>query len=79
MALATGIAWGGVVADLSNEIETSAQGPKRASGDSGSVERYSLQEQIEADRYLAAKSASKRADLGIRIMKTTPPGARDMS
>jgi hypothetical protein len=60
--------------DLKETIRENAQGPKRAQGDSGSVEQHSLAEQIEADRYLASKEAAKRG-LGVRMTKVAPPGA----
>lgn len=37
------------MADLSSDIETNAQGPKAASGDSGSMTQHSLRDQIEID------------------------------
>ena len=45
--------------ELENAIRENAQGPAKASGDSGSVEQHKLSEQIEADRYLASKSAAR--------------------
>jgi hypothetical protein len=61
--------------DLDNAIRENAKGPKRAAGDSGSVEQHSLTEQIEADRYLASKEVAKSKGLGIRVTKLVPPGA----
>jgi len=61
--------------DLSESIAESAKSPKRAQGDSGSVEQHSLTEQIEADRYLASKNAAKSKNSGLRISKLLPPGA----
>ncbi|HPD17791.1 MAG TPA: hypothetical protein PLE19_22875 [Planctomycetota bacterium] len=61
--------------DLDNTIRQNAAGPKRAAGDSGSVEQHSLTEQIEADRYLASKEAAKSKGLGLRVTKLVPPGA----
>jgi len=60
---------------LDNTIRENAAGPKRAAGDSGSVEQHSLRDQIEADRYLASKEAAKSKGLGIRVRKLVPPGA----
>ncbi len=60
--------------DLQQSIQENAQGPKRASGDSGSVEQHSLTEQIEADRYLSSKEAAKKG-LGVRMTRVVPPGA----
>jgi len=61
--------------NLDNAIRENATGPKRAAGDSGSVEQHSLTEQIEVDRYLASKEAAKSKGLGIRMSKLVPPGA----
>ncbi|HRX87719.1 MAG TPA: hypothetical protein P5572_22050 [Phycisphaerae bacterium] len=60
--------------ELANAIKENAQGPKRAQGDSGSVEQHALADQIEADRYLASKEAAKKG-LGVRMTKVVPPGA----
>jgi len=60
---------------LTDQIRENAQGPRRASGDSGSVEQHSLQDQIAADRYLASKEAAKRKGLGVRLGRMIPPGA----
>jgi len=61
-------------ADLDSTIEENATGPKRASGDSGSVEQHSLKDQIEADKYLAAKKAARSKGLGIKLAKIAPGG-----
>ncbi len=61
--------------DLDQTIHTNADGPARASGDSGSMEQHKLSEQIAADRYLASKRAAKSRRLGLRITKIVPPGA----
>jgi len=60
--------------DLDQTIRENAQGPKRAQGDSGSVEQHGLKDQIEADRYLSSKEAAKKG-LGVRMTKVVPPGA----
>jgi len=61
--------------DLSNSITESAKSPKRVQGDSGSAEQHSLQDQIEADRYLASKNAAKSRNSGLRIGRLIPPGS----
>jgi len=61
--------------DLENTIRENAAGPKRASGDSGSAEQHSLSEQIEADRYLASKTAARSSSLGLKKTKLVPPGS----
>ena len=60
--------------DLDETIRDNAQGPARASGDSGSMEQHRLRDQIEADRYLSSKKAARSKGLGIRITKIVPPG-----
>ena len=60
--------------DLQDTIRENAAGPKRASGDAGSIEQHPLTEQIEADRYLASKQAAKKG-LGVKMTKVVPPGA----
>jgi hypothetical protein len=66
--------WGLMADELANAIKENATGPKRAQGDSGSVEQHALTEQIEADRYLASKEAAKKG-LGVRMTRVIPPGA----
>ena len=62
--------------ELDQTIRENAQGPAKASGDSGSVEQHRLKDQIEADRYLASKKASRSKSLGLRFSKIVPPGAQ---
>ena len=61
--------------DLDDVIQDNAQGPQRVSGDSGSMEQHPLKDQVEADRYLQSKKASRKKSLGLRIAKIVPPGA----
>ena len=63
-----------VAENLDNQLRENASGPKRASGDSGSIEQHALADQIAADRYLASKQAARSKDLGIRLAKLVPPG-----
>ena len=60
--------------DLDKTSRKNAKGPKRAAGDSGSMEQHSLKDQIEADRYLASKEAARKG-LSVRRSKLVPPGA----
>ena len=60
--------------DIDNTIRDNVSGPKRASGDSGSVEQHSLSEQIAADKYLESKKASRSQGLGIKLAKISPGG-----
>jgi hypothetical protein len=55
--------------DLQSTIRENAAGPKRAAGDSGSVEQHSLTEQIEADRHLFPRKTAKSNGLRIRTAK----------
>lgn len=61
--------------NMENQLRESASSPRRASGDSGSMEQHSLKDQIELDRYLESKKAVRKKNLGIRITKLEPPGA----
>lgn len=59
---------------LEDAIQDNAQGPKKASGDSGAVEQHSLADQIAADKYLESKKASRKKGLGIKLAKISPSG-----
>ena len=61
--------------DLEQNIRENASGPARAQGDSGSVQQHALKDQIEADRYLESKRATRRRGLGIRLFKIVAGGA----
>ena len=60
--------------EIDNSIKENAAGPRRASGDSGSVEQHGLQDQIAADKYLESKKASRAKGLGIKLAKIAPGG-----
>lgn len=61
--------------DLEQTIRQNAEGPAKASGDSGSVEQHKLADQIAADRYLCTKEAANSKKRGLRFNKLVPPGA----
>jgi hypothetical protein len=61
--------------ELEQAIRDNAAGPKRAQGDSGSVEQHPLPDQIEADRYLASKQAATSPAKALRLTRLVPPGA----
>jgi hypothetical protein len=61
--------------DLDDTILENAQGPAKATGDSGSMEQHPLPEQVAADRYIQAKKATRGKGLGIALKKLVPPGA----
>lgn len=63
------------VAELDDTIRDNAQGPAKASGDSGAMEQHSLPDQIAADRYLEGKKATRAKGLGLTLKKLSPPGA----
>lgn len=60
--------------DLKNSIQENASGPRKASGDAGSVEQHSLTDQIAADKYLQSKQAVATKGLGIKLLKISPGG-----
>jgi hypothetical protein len=57
-------------------IEQNALGPQAVSTPSTSATAHSLLDQIEADRYLAAKAAANAnvAGFGVRVQRIVPPG-----
>lgn len=59
---------------IDNSIQKNATGPRKASGDSGSVEQHSLADQIAADKYLESKKASRSKGLGVKLVKISPGG-----
>jgi len=59
---------------LDTTIQENAAGPKKASGDSVSVEQHDLAGQIAADKYLESKRASRRKGLGVKLAKIHPGG-----
>jgi len=61
--------------ELDQTILENAQGPAKASGDSGSMEQHPLPDQIAVDRYRESKKASRKRGLGIALKKLVPPGA----
>ncbi len=62
--------------NLDNTIRDNAAGPKRASGDAGSVDQHSLKDQIDADKYLAGKAAAaKNPAKAFTRAKIVPPGS----
>jgi len=60
--------------ELDNAIQQNAAGPRKASGDSGSVEQHGLADQIAADKYLESKKASRSKGLGVKLAKLSPGG-----
>jgi hypothetical protein len=60
--------------NVDNTIRENAAGPRKASGDSGSVEQHKLADQIAADKYLESKKASRAKVLGVKLTKVSPGG-----
>ena len=60
--------------ELEDTIRESAAGPRKASGDAGSVEQHPLADQIAADKYLESKKASRTKGLGMKLVKISPGG-----
>ena len=60
---------------IEEAIEQNAPGPKRIQVANQSVEQQSIDEQIKADQYLAAKQAAAKPQFGLRFTKIVPPGA----
>ncbi len=59
--------------DLTSTIRDNAATPAEVSIDGQSVKQHSLRDQIEADRYVSSKQATKNK-LGIRITRVSSPG-----
>ena len=59
---------------LDNTIKQNAEGPRRASGDAGSIEQHGIEEQIAADKYIESKKAMRNKGMGIKLVKLTPGG-----
>ena len=60
--------------NLKDAILENALGPKKVAGDAGSVEQHSLKDQIEAERFLESKKATRKPGIGIRLTKLSPDG-----
>ena len=60
--------------DMKDTIKQNAEGPKQASVDGVSTQQHSMSDQIEADKYLAAKKAARAKGLGIKLAKISPGG-----
>lgn len=60
---------------IEQAIAENAAGPAKAAVDGQAVEQHPLRDQIEADRYLESKRASRARGLGVRRTKAVPPGA----
>jgi hypothetical protein len=61
--------------ELSDAIGENARGPAEASGDGQSMRQHNLRDQVEADRYLSSRDATRRRSRGLNVAKFSPPGA----
>lgn len=61
--------------NLEESIRKNAAGPRRASGDAGSIEQHSLTDQIALAKHLSAQKAAAGPGFGVRLIKLSPPEA----
>lgn len=59
---------------IEQSIQENAAGPRKATGDAGSVEQHALSDQIAADKHLASKQAMRTKGLGVKLVKLSPSG-----
>lgn len=57
------------------DIEALAASPKKAVTDEGSVEERSVQDLIDAKKYIDGQGAADRPLFGLRVAKCKPGGA----
>lgn len=60
--------------DVADQIEQTALGPKRVTVDGTTVEAQSIDEQIAADKHVAASTAAARNHLGLSFRQFKPGG-----
>lgn len=60
--------------ELEQILREIVAGPKKVSGDAGSVEQHSIGDLIEADKYLSSKEAAKSRGFGIKLTRIEPDG-----
>ena len=60
--------------DVENAIRQNAQGPESAGADGVQVKQHNLRDQIEADKYLANKAATRNPAKALTRVKIVPPG-----
>jgi len=60
--------------EVSDAIKEAAKNPQRVRTDAGEVEAHPLPDQIEADKYLAAKAAASTKSRGLRFNQIVPGG-----
>ncbi|MBN2445648.1 MAG: hypothetical protein JXO22_02910 [Phycisphaerae bacterium] len=60
--------------EIKDAIVENATGPRKATGDEGSIEQHSLQDQIAADWHVKGTNAAKKPARGLRFTKLIMPG-----
>ncbi|HUT05046.1 MAG TPA: hypothetical protein VM163_14285 [bacterium] len=60
---------------INDALEQNATGPRRASGDGGSVEQHPLPDQIDAAMFAASRGAIRKKGLGVKLLKISPGGS----
>jgi hypothetical protein len=60
-------------ADITPQLTTDAQRPRRVRTETGEIERHSLPDQIMAAKFLLGQAAAKLPKKGIRFSKFIPP------
>ena len=67
-----------MVKELNDETtRDNAAGPAEVPGDSGLMRQHWPRDQMEVDRYLNSKQASRASGLDVRTSKLVPLGAND--
>lgn len=60
--------------EIKTAIEENAVGPAEVNIDGQQVKNHKLTDQIEADRYIQSREASRSGGLGVKLLKLNPPG-----
>jgi len=60
---------------IATSINTNAVKPKKASGDAGSVEQFSLQDQIAAAKFAGSRAVSRKTTVGIKLNQVVLPSS----
>jgi hypothetical protein len=63
-----------MVEELDNAIKQNAEGPESAEVDGVRMKQHGLRDQIEADKYLANKTAGRNPAKALTRVKIIPPG-----
>lgn len=61
--------------ELTEQIKQNAGRPAEATQDGTTMKQKAVSEVIEADRYLATRTAQGRKKTGLQFFKVVPPGA----